>query len=437
MRDGGIGGLEGLEALIPLSTTIDAVGTGMIFPELTQHPPTPPSPSPSASSAADSTSSHTSPHTGTLTKRGAPSRGGGIGGGAAEQLVGQKRGASSQEDPVLPDDPNTKQRKKTAHNAIERKYRTSINDRIGELKACLPLDMQKSSKSRASKAGILSKCLDYIKHLEKQNKALQCENRMLRDHRGGGAGTPPMPGSDGTGVGLGGLVTPEAGKALLCVMACGVVFAGSHGYVPGGGAGIGADNVAGEHHLHTGGRVLQTVVVGAVGSEDNALAEWSSFNLVFLLTWTVRLAFGFALFCLLCMRDLVTDPAGAEEHEQKCAVAMIDGDMQKAKHHATKALSLLGHPFPTSRIAVVKEICTGFLRQLSHRVLVGQLVSQVRENRCFRRSSHFAVGVHDCGTSAGVVAVRLRRSGGCCDAVGWVRLRRVAGVVNFAFRPFL
>lgn len=65
--------------------------------------------------------------------------------------------------------------KRSAHNAIERRYRTSINSCIAELKSMLV-----GRDAKLQKSGILRKAIDHIKLLEGQNKQLKQENLTLK-----------------------------------------------------------------------------------------------------------------------------------------------------------------------------------------------------------------------------------------------------------------
>lgn len=67
--------------------------------------------------------------------------------------------------------------KRSSHNAIEKRYRCSINDKIAELRDML---MEKDAKS--NKAAVLKKAIDYIKFLTNANKRLKMENAFLRKH---------------------------------------------------------------------------------------------------------------------------------------------------------------------------------------------------------------------------------------------------------------
>ncbi|KAK2624785.1 hypothetical protein QTJ16_005978 [Diplocarpon rosae] len=93
------------------------------------------------------------------------------------------------------DDDSNPPVKKTAHNMIEKRYRTNLNDKIAALRDSVPSlrIMSKSARGedtaddreelqgltpahKLNKATVLSKATEYINHLEKRNKRLQDEN---------------------------------------------------------------------------------------------------------------------------------------------------------------------------------------------------------------------------------------------------------------------
>ncbi|KAH7330400.1 hypothetical protein BKA65DRAFT_509341 [Rhexocercosporidium sp. MPI-PUGE-AT-0058] len=93
------------------------------------------------------------------------------------------------------DDDSNPPIKKTAHNMIEKRYRTNLNDKIAALRDSVPSlrIMTKSARGedtaddreelqgltpahKLNKATVLSKATEYINHLEKRNKRLQDEN---------------------------------------------------------------------------------------------------------------------------------------------------------------------------------------------------------------------------------------------------------------------
>ncbi|XP_051170563.1 sterol regulatory element-binding protein 1 [Leptopilina boulardi] len=71
--------------------------------------------------------------------------------------------------------PRVKEVKRSAHNAIERRYRTSINDKIVELK-----NIVVGVDAKLNKSAILRKTVDYIRFLQNSNIKLKNENLALR-----------------------------------------------------------------------------------------------------------------------------------------------------------------------------------------------------------------------------------------------------------------
>ncbi|KAK9306386.1 hypothetical protein QLX08_002905 [Tetragonisca angustula] len=71
--------------------------------------------------------------------------------------------------------PRVKEVKRSAHNAIERRYRTSINDKIIELKNIIV-----GVDAKLNKSAILKKTIDYIRFLQNSNARLKAENMSLK-----------------------------------------------------------------------------------------------------------------------------------------------------------------------------------------------------------------------------------------------------------------
>ncbi|NWU66476.1 SRBP1 protein, partial [Pterocles burchelli] len=65
--------------------------------------------------------------------------------------------------------------KRTAHNAIEKRYRCSINDKIVELK-----DLVVGTEAKLNKSAILRKAIEYIRFLQQSNQKLKQENLALK-----------------------------------------------------------------------------------------------------------------------------------------------------------------------------------------------------------------------------------------------------------------
>jgi len=77
-----------------------------------------------------------------------------------------------------------KPERKSAHNVIEKRYRSSINDKIVELK-----DIVAGKDAKVNKSAILRKAIDYIRFLQNENAKLKHENAQLK----GGYAIPPSP----------------------------------------------------------------------------------------------------------------------------------------------------------------------------------------------------------------------------------------------------
>ncbi|XP_072225097.1 sterol regulatory element-binding protein 2 [Leuresthes tenuis] len=65
--------------------------------------------------------------------------------------------------------------RRTTHNIIEKRYRSSINDKIVELR-----DLVMGTDAKMHKSGVLRKAIDYIKYLQQVNHKLRQENLALK-----------------------------------------------------------------------------------------------------------------------------------------------------------------------------------------------------------------------------------------------------------------
>lgn len=72
--------------------------------------------------------------------------------------------------------PKVKEVKRSAHNAIERRYRTSINSCIVELK-----NMVCGTEAKLHKSAILRKAIEHIRYVQNQNNKLKQENMYLKN----------------------------------------------------------------------------------------------------------------------------------------------------------------------------------------------------------------------------------------------------------------
>ncbi|KAI0459220.1 helix-loop-helix DNA-binding domain-containing protein [Xylaria acuta] len=111
----------------------------------------------------------------------------------------RKRKSSADDDDDDDDDDAHQPVKKTAHNMIEKRYRTNLNDKIAALRDSVPSlrIMSKSARGedttedreelhgltpahKLNKATVLSKATEYIRHLEKRNSRLMDENAAMQ-----------------------------------------------------------------------------------------------------------------------------------------------------------------------------------------------------------------------------------------------------------------
>ncbi|KAI5464665.1 hypothetical protein BGZ63DRAFT_350091 [Mariannaea sp. PMI_226] len=111
----------------------------------------------------------------------------------------RKRKSSADPEEEEEEDDGNQPIKKTAHNMIEKRYRTNLNDKIAALRDSVPSlrIMSKSARGedttedreelhgltpahKLNKATVLSKATEYIRHLEKRNNRLLDENGAMQ-----------------------------------------------------------------------------------------------------------------------------------------------------------------------------------------------------------------------------------------------------------------
>ena len=97
---------------------------------------------------------------------------------------------------MMPNDPRSsgfskKPERRSAHNVIEKRYRSSINDKIIELK-----NMVAGEEAKMNKSLILRKAIDYIRFLQQQNIKLKQDNVRLKIAMSRGERVTPLSGSE-------------------------------------------------------------------------------------------------------------------------------------------------------------------------------------------------------------------------------------------------
>eukprot|EP00041_Stephanoeca_diplocostata_P023573 m.581695 g.581695 ORF g.581695 m.581695 type:complete len:1031 (+) comp22329_c0_seq1:241-3333(+) len=319
-------------------------------------------------------------------------------------------------------DPAEKQRRKSMHNAIERRYRNSINDQITNLRQQLPdfiISKSESSKGTGAKTAlnkskIIEKGIEYIHHLESTNKFLYEENcRLQALVKGTERGTASMTNNvDGSGVAAAVVpsTVPKDISPSLHSKTVGVA-GDKHGACDDQSQERNAKRFRVDPGIENGGRVLLSVMAmglfvvnvsltppeaagsstthGTAGTArvlasmgdgtDNASSPGPFAELlsVFLSYWLWRLAMVVVFVVLLLKQDTVTDPTEARDNESKCLAAVKEGNLLKAEHHAAVALALTSSSIPVSKIGLVLGLAKQVVRQFLHRVYIGVWVDRL------------------------------------------------------------
>ncbi|CAG9819718.1 unnamed protein product [Phaedon cochleariae] len=289
-----------------------------------------------------------------------------------------------------------KEVKRSTHNAIERKYRTSINDKIVELK-----NMIVGEDAKMNKSAILRRTIEYIRFLQNSNTRLKQENmalkmsarqNTLKDLLTTGdkyrpVDTPPhsdpslspphsdislspphsLPPSPEYSTDIKDETDDESGgvsRLTLCVVMMVLVVANPFGVALerfGGGGDGGKGTVR---------RMLWT---------DPASV---SFSISTLMLWLLNI---FILcFCLVKM-FVYGDPIIPEKskesqtfwrHRRQADTFLKEGDKIGAKQELLRCLQTFGITLPTSRFELFLCFCWQLFRQLMHRLWIGRWMSR-------------------------------------------------------------
>ncbi|XP_078602754.1 sterol regulatory element-binding protein 1-like [Branchiostoma floridae x Branchiostoma japonicum] len=308
-----------------------------------------------------------------------------------------------------PASPVQKVEKRSSHNAIEKRYRSSINDKIIELK-----NLVVGEEAKMNKAGVLRKAIDHIHHQEKIINKLKQENLQLKMalQKRASLSELVVGGQTETKVETLDMLTPpssETGsprrylsecssdsepgspesvkvkkeedafnpcglldrtRVALCVFmfAClafnpfGTLFGGV-----GGGAGLGADYM----QAHTGGRTLQ----GDTSAVELSWQEWLFPTLwLWLLNTVVVLG---VLTRILVYGEPVTVPRTKASttfwrHHKQAEVDISRGDYASATQHLRTSLTAISRPLPTSKFDLASSLFWNVLRQGLQRMWIGR-----------------------------------------------------------------
>ncbi|KAJ8979872.1 hypothetical protein NQ317_008522 [Molorchus minor] len=289
-----------------------------------------------------------------------------------------------------------KEVKRSAHNAIERKYRTSINDKIVELK-----NMIVGEDAKLNKSAILRRTIEYIRFLQNSNTRLKQENMALKmaarqntlkdllttgsNLNYGPEDTPPhsdhslspvhsLPSSpeystdikdesdDEITVSRGML---DSSRLTLCMVMLVVISFNPFGLAL-------KKYTSGETSGNVFGR-------GILGWNDTTSV---SFSPSALLLWLMNLLIlGFCLVKMFVYGDPIIPSKSKEaqkywRHRRQADIFLAKGDKVGAKQELLRCLQTYGITLPTSRFELFLCFCWQLFRQITHRLWVGRWLSR-------------------------------------------------------------
>ncbi|XP_073414597.1 sterol regulatory element-binding protein 1 isoform X2 [Dendrobates tinctorius] len=311
---------------------------------------------------------------------------------------------------------NGKGEKRTAHNAIEKRYRSSINDKIIELK-----DLVSGTEAKLNKSAILKKAIDYIRYLQQSNVKLKQENMMLKMAAQKNNTLKDL--VAGTGVNIGGMkaemmdvLTPppsdvgspshtgsplsqcnsdsepdspfcdeakvqvkeeipsppgtgmlDRSRMALCVFVFLCLSFNPLSFLMGGSSN---SEASGSPSYHGSGRSML-----GVSAETSSWLSW--FNPSALL-WPINLIIVLAVFIRLFIYGEPVTRLHSDSsvmfwcHRKQADVDLSRGDFAQASLHLWKALKALGRPLPTSNFDLVCSLTWSIIRYVLQRLWVGR-----------------------------------------------------------------
>ncbi|XP_058834302.1 sterol regulatory element-binding protein 1 [Topomyia yanbarensis] len=310
--------------------------------------------------------------------------------------------------------PKVKEVKRSAHNAIERRYRTSINSCIIELK-----NIVVGHDAKLNKSAILRKAIDHIRHLQKQNNTLQQENaylkrtmtnqkKSLKDLLISNVSDEMVP--------VQGQITPPRSDESNSSLSPSHNSDNSMPPSPfGTNSSTGMDESQHEEVLMSSVRgmsahsrltlcmfMLAVLVINPFGSflsrstgneeldpgtsrrilaVDEPFFSWSSFTssiLIFLLNLALL---AFSLIKTLVYGDPIL-PARSKasteywKHKKQSDLDFTRGNIAASLQEAKRCLTAFGVSIPSSRLETVTTTCWQFTRMFLHRIYIGRWLSR-------------------------------------------------------------
>ncbi|TRY98988.1 hypothetical protein DNTS_001249 [Danionella cerebrum] len=292
--------------------------------------------------------------------------------------------------------------KRTAHNAIEKRYRSSINDKIVELK-----DLVAGTEAKLNKSAVLKKAIDYIRYLQQSNQKLKQENMTLKmsmqknktlkdlvtmevdvkpeiptppasdvgspqsigpfsSHGSDSEPDSPMGEDCKPGVESAGGMLDRSRMALCAFTLLFLSFNPLASLLCGGWSSSGS-SVSG----HSAGRSMLAV-------EEGDSWGWLGWMLPTLLVWLLNgvLVAG-VLIRLLVYGEPVTRPHSESSvlfwrHRKQADLDLARGDFASASQNLWMCLKALGRPLPTSQLDLACAVLWAALRLCLQRLWVGR-----------------------------------------------------------------
>ncbi|KAF6121920.1 sterol regulatory element binding transcription factor 2 [Phyllostomus discolor] len=287
--------------------------------------------------------------------------------------------------------------RRTTHNIIEKRYRSSINDKIIELK-----DLVMGTDAKMHKSGVLRKAIDYIKYLQQVNHKLRQENMVLK--------LASQKNKLLKGIDLGSLVDTDVDLKIddfnqnVLLMSPPASDSGSQaGFSPYSidsepgsplldEAKWGGSRDSDQHPYSGSGRSMLSLESGAGG--------WFDWMLPTLLLWLVNGVIVLSVFVkLLVHGEPVIRPHSRSSvtfwrHRKQADLDLARGDFAAAAANLQTCLSVLGRALPTSRLDLACSLSWNVIRYSLQKLrLVRWLLKKVF--RCQRAAPATTAGFED------------------------------------------
>ncbi|XP_076345069.1 sterol regulatory element-binding protein 2-like isoform X2 [Tachypleus tridentatus] len=313
--------------------------------------------------------------------------------------------------------------KRSGHNIIERRYRSSINDKITELKHIVV-----GEDAKLNKSAVLKKTIDYIRFLQNANKKLKQENMVLKmiskvqqtkehgdqmsllseigivsefspspseepqllqeDNNSSEPFSPNLYSPDcSKGDSFVGSSKPvdqsdnfitkgisDQSRMTLCVFVLAVLSFNPFSNLLSNG------NVITESEAMSSLQTSRTILSSSPA--DDYEGKWNdwffSWFMVWILNFTVILAIMMKLFIYGEPLLKIKSPHSMMfwKHKKRADFYFAKGDYSSASSHLQLCLRVLGRPLPTSTVGLITSITWQILRQLLHRLWIGQLMNK-------------------------------------------------------------